>query len=96
MTQLLDDYKYEEKPKVPKPKKLVGLISILILGMLFQYQITTHGTSETALVEGSFVWMPFIVLSITGFILPPKRAILLAVLTVPVTFLFYMLIWPAL
>ena len=58
MTQLLDDYKYEEKPEVPKPKKLVGLISILILGMLFQYQVTTHGTSETALVEGSFVWMP--------------------------------------
>jgi len=96
MTQLLDDYKYDEKPKVPKPNKLVGLIGILIFGGLLSYQFTTYGTSETALVEGSFVWMPFLILSITGFILPPKRAILLAVLTVPVTFLFYVLIWPML
>jgi hypothetical protein len=96
MTQLLDDYKYREKPKAPKPNNLFGLISILIFGSLLTYQFTTYGTSETALVQGSYVWMPFLILSLAGFILPPKRAIILAILTVPVTYFFYLVIWPGL
>lgn len=99
MSNLLDDHEFNikvEKPKKETPEKVVGVASFAIFLVLFIAQITRGGTSETALVAGSYFWMPFLVTSFLGFILPPKKAILIGVLTVPLTFIFYMLIWPSL
>ena len=99
MAQLLDDHEFElksPKPEVPKPNKLVGLIGITIFLFLLGVQFTSFGTSETALVQGSFVWMPFLVGGFLGFMLPPKRAIFFGLVTIPVTAIFYAVIWPAL
>ncbi len=97
MAQLLDDHEFDlPKPEAPKPNNLVGIIGLLIFFSLLGVQLTSFGTSETALVQGSFVWMPFLVGGLLGFMLPPKRAILFGLLTIPVTAIFYAVIWPAL
>jgi hypothetical protein len=99
MSKILDDHKFElkvEKPKKEEPKKIIGLVGLVLFLAIFGTRIALGQTSETALVEGSYFWMPFLVMGILGFGLPPKKALIAAILTVPVTFLFYMLIWPAL
>jgi hypothetical protein len=99
MSNLLDDHEFNlktEKAKKEKPKTIIGVISFFIFLAMFGTQIVWGETSETALVKGSYIWMPFLVMSLLGFVLPPKKALLAGVLTVPVTFLFYILIWPAL
>jgi hypothetical protein len=96
MSNLLDDHEFDIKPRKEKPKTIVGVLSFFIFMGLFGTQIAWGETSETALVKGSYIWMPFLVTGLLGFALPPKKALLVGVLTVPVTFIFYMLIWPAL
>lgn len=99
MSNLLDDHEFNvkvEKPKKEEPKTIIGVISFFIFLTMFITQIVKGGTSETALVQGSYIWMPFLVMSLLGFILPPKKALIAGLLTVPVTFIFYLLIWPAL
>lgn len=95
MSNLLDDHEFNLKPKKEGPQKIVGVISFFLFLALFTTQIAWEETSETALVKGSYIWMPFLVMGLLGFVLPPKKAILAGVLTVPATFIFYMLIWPA-
>ena len=99
MSKILDDHEFnlkKEKPKKEAPKKIVGVLGLVLFFAIFGTQIAWGKTSETALVEGSYIWMPFLVIGILGFGLPPKKALIAGVLTVPVTFIFYMLIWPAL
>ncbi len=94
MKELLDD-PIEFKPVVPAPdfKIAVTLLSVFIFLLVMQFYV---GTSETALVTGSYFWMPFLIAAICAFIVPPKRALLLGFLTVPVTFVFYEILWPLL
>lgn len=99
MSNLLDDHEFNvkvEKPKKEEPKTIIGVVSFFIFLTMFITQIVRGETSETALVKGSYIWMPFLVMSLLGFLLPPKKALMAGVLTVPVTFIFYLLIWPAL
>jgi hypothetical protein len=99
MSKILDDHEFDlivEKPKKEEPMKVVGLIGLVIFLALFAAQLAQKETSETALVTGSYFWMPFLVMGVLGFILPPKKAIFAGILTVPVTFIFYMLIWSSL
>jgi len=95
MRNLLDDHEFNLKPKKEAPKTIIGVLSFFIFFALFGTQIVWGVTSETALVKGSYIWMPFLVMGLLGFVLPPKKAILAGVLTVPATFIFYMLLWPA-
>lgn len=99
MSNLLDDHEFNtevKKPQKEAPQKIVGFIGLFIFLALFTAQIARDETSETALVAGSYFWMPFLVTGLLGFVLPMKKAILAGLLTVPVTFIFYMLIWPSL
>jgi len=99
MSDLLDDHEFQlktEKQKKEEPNNRLGLFSFFVFLALFVIQIIWKGSSETALVKGSYFWMPFFVTSILSFILPPKKALVCGVLTVPITFIFYMAIWPAL
>ena len=95
MTELLDN-KFNFKPKVPKPDPRVALISLSVFIILLIVQFIYIGTSETSLMEGSYYWMPFLVTGLLGFMVTPKRAISLGLLTVPVTFIFYETIWHSL
>ncbi|BDS11170.1 hypothetical protein [Aureispira anguillae] len=94
--ELLDDLNLAPKPKKTKPNKKVMIVGFLMSFNLFAYQILTERTSETELVLGSYFWMPFLALGLFGGIYPPKKAILLSVLTVPIIFIFYGVIWPSL
>lgn len=100
MAKILDDHKFhveeDKPPKKEEPQKVWGILSLVIFIFLFIAQITRIGTSETALVKGSYFWMPFLVMGLLGFILPPKKVLWSGVLTVLGTFVFYILIWPAL
>lgn len=93
---LLDDHKIDQSPKEKKPDKRLGILGLVVFGGLLLTQFWLGFTSETALVEGSYIWMPFLVFGISAFIVPPKRAFLLGVLTLPATFIFYETIWPSL
>jgi hypothetical protein len=92
MPEILDN-KFNFKPKVPKPDVRVAIISLSVFIILLVLQFIYFGTSETALMEGSYYWMPFLVTGILGFVITPKRAISLGLLTVPVTYIFYETIW---
>lgn len=95
MSNLLDDHEFDLKPKKEEPKTIIAVVSFFIFLAMFGTQIIWGETSETALVKGSYIWMPFLVMSLLGFILPPKKVFIAGILTVPATFIFYMLIWPA-
>lgn len=100
MAKLLDDHKFHLEEDLPlkkkEPQKLWGVLSLVIFLFLFIAQITRIGTSETALVQGSYFWMPFLVMGFSGFILPPRKVLWSGLLTILGTFVFYILIWPAL
>lgn len=93
---ILDDHKFELKSIVPKPDKRLASGALVLFSVLIGGQLGMGADSETELVQGSYIWMPFLVLAIAAFFLPPKRAILLGILTVPVTYVFYETIWNAL
>ncbi|CAA6807636.1 MAG: Unknown protein [uncultured Aureispira sp.] len=95
MNNLLDDHEFDLSPKKEAPKKIIGALSLFTFLLLIGTQIAWGETSETALVKGSYIWMPFLVMSFLGFILAPKKVLIAGALTVPATFIFYLFIWPA-
>lgn len=95
MSQILDDHSFDLKPIIPKPDKRVAFAALILFFVLLGYQFGIGADSETELVQGSYIWMPFLVTGIVAFFLPPKRAILLGILTIPATFLFYETLWQA-
>ncbi|MCH2023899.1 MAG: hypothetical protein MK207_15595 [Saprospiraceae bacterium] len=92
MTELLDD-KMDIKPNDPKPNYYIGYTSLMIFLFLIFIQFRGYGTSETLLVQGSYFWLPFFVTGILSFVIKPKNAIILGVLTVPILYIFYQTIW---
>jgi len=95
MPEILDDNNttsnVNSKPSYPLAvSSLVCFIGLLI------GQGAYYGTSETALVEGSYVWMPFLVLGVVSFGVSPKKALLAFLLTDVVLFIFYATIWGSL
>ncbi|MDC0231642.1 hypothetical protein OAK19_06710 [Aureispira] len=92
MPELLDD-NIDFKPKVPKPDSRIALVSLSVFMILLVLQFKYIGSSETELMEGSYIWMPFLVTGISGILITPKSAITLGLLTLPTTYIFYETIW---
>lgn len=94
MNELLDDDNIIEKA----PEKQIDIAAYIgfgLSGVLFIGQLATGKTSETALVLGSYIWIPPLVFGLAASFLPPKKALFLGVLTLPIMFLFYQTMWSA-
>lgn len=96
MGSILDDNNIAEKTINEKPSKALALSSLVCFIGLLIGQGVYYSTSETALVEGSYIWMPFLVLGIVSFFMPVRKALLMFLLTDVVVFIFYETIWDAL
>lgn len=98
MAKILDDNLANQEKASPKEATIDRRIALVffILFIVALYGQSQYGTSETALVEGSYVWMPLLVVSISANLVPPLKSIFYGCCSLPLIYFFYEAIWPAL
>ncbi len=94
---ILDDFRDENQPKEPqKPNKQFSIIGFGIGALILMYLNANDMTSETELVQYSYVYMPAFAFGVFAQFLPLGKAFLYSVFTLPLILLFYLAIWPSL
>jgi hypothetical protein len=94
---ILDNFsELDQKEKPPTPNKFFGFTGLLgAIGMLV-YLFSTDQMSETNLVLFSYLYVPLLVIGVLGFVLPPQKVLIYTISSLPLLFIFYEVIFPAL
>jgi hypothetical protein len=94
---ILDNFsELDQKKKPPAPNKFLGFIGLLGAVGILVYLFLTDQMSETNLVLFSYLYVPLLVVGVLGFILPPQKVLICTLSSLPLLFIFYEVIFPAL
>jgi hypothetical protein len=99
MSSLLDDNLAQPNPpkpnQEPQPDKKVAVFFLILFCAAIGGQLK-YGTSETALVVGSYVWVPLLVVGLSAFFKTPIKSLQYGLLSLPFIYFFYNAIFPGL
>ena len=94
----LDDLKdiLPEKQVEATPNKFLGVVFLLLGVIVLVAVFATGRTSQTELVEASYLFMPLFAMGIAAYVLLPRKIPLVGFFSVVGLWLFYEIIWPSL